>query len=122
MVNPWVDNEVVYADASNADFSLYNANRTIYNDAYQSTPIAKTLAADAASLARYQAASVQASDLNLGSAASWSTMTNTPYLVLGYGFNEERSSIISIGGSYEFTASNDYINDWMLWGKFSFTF
>ena len=122
LVNPWVDNEVVYADASNADFSLYNANRTIYNDAYQSTPIAKTLAADAASLARYQAASVQASDLNLGSAASWSTMTNTPYLVLGYGFNEERSSIISIGGSYEFTASNDYINDWMLWGKFSFTF
>ena len=116
----WVDNQIVYADASNANYSLYNANRTIYNDAYQSTPVADTIAGD--SQARYNAASVKFSDLNLSSAASWSTMVNTPYLVLGYGFNEERSSILSIGGSYEFTASNDYINDWMLWGKFSFTF
>lgn len=120
LVNEWVDNAVVYADASNSLFSLYNANRTIYNDAYQSSPVAATTAD--ASLARYNAASVQASDLNLNSAASWSTMVNTPYLVLGYGFGEEHSSVISIGGSYEFTASNDYINDWMLWGKFSFTF
>jgi len=121
LVNAWDDNAVVYADASNNTYSLYNANRTIYNDAYQSSPIAQ-LVPDDASLARYNAASVQASDLNLNSAASWSTMVNTPYLVLGYAFNEERSSVFSIGGSYEFTASNDYINDWMLWGKFSFTF
>lgn len=121
LVNAWDDNAVVYADASNNTYSLYNANRTIYNDAYQSSPIAQPTADDA-SLARFNAASVQASDLNLNSAASWSTMVNTPYLVLGYAFNEERSSVFSIGGSYEFTASNDYINDWMLWGKFSFTF
>lgn len=121
LVNEWQDNTVVFADASNSNFSLYNANRTIYNDAYQSSPVADTT--PNGSVDRYNAASVQASDLNLGgSAASWSTMTNTPYLVLGYGFNEERSSILSIGGSYEFTASNDYINTWMLWGKFSFTF
>ena len=116
----WVNNKVVYADASNQLFSLYNANRTIYNDAYQSSPVANTTAGGSQAL--FNAASVQASDLNLSSGASWSTMVSTPYLVLGYGFNEERSSIISIGGSYEFTASNDYINDWMLWGKFSFTF
>ena len=98
----------------------YINSSTIYNDAYQSSPIANTTAGGSEAL--FDAASVKASDLNLSSSASWSTMVSTPYLVLGYGFNEERSSIISIGGSYEFTASNDYINDWMLWGKFSFTF
>lgn len=120
LVNEWQDNTVVYADGSNNLYSLYNANRTIYNDAYQSSPVANTTAG--ASAALYNAAAVQASDLNLRSAASWSTMTNTPYLVLGVAFNEERSSVLSIGGSYEFTASNDYINDWMLWGKFSISF
>lgn len=121
LVNEWQDNTVVYADASNSLYSLYNANRTIYNDAYQSSPVADTTAN--ASLARYEAAAVQASDLNLsGSAASWSLMTNTPYLVAGYGFGEDHSSILSIGGSFEYSASNDYMNTWMLFGKFSFTF
>lgn len=122
LVNEWQDNTVVYADASNNLYSLYNANRTIYNDAYQSSPVAATTP-DAASLARYEAAAVQASDLNLsGSAASWSLMTNTPYLVAGYGFGEDHSSILSIGGSFEYSASNDYLSTWMLFGKFSFTF
>ena len=120
LVNAWDDNTVVYADASHNEASLYNANRTIYNDAYQSSPVPNVTADGSQAL--YNAACVQASDLNLNSAASWSTMVNTPYLVLGYAFNEERSSVFSIGGSYEFTASNDYMNDWMLWGKFSFTF
>jgi len=120
LVNPWVDDQIVYADASQQLYSLYNANRTIYNDAYQSAPVPNTTALGSQTL--YESASVKASDLNLYSAASWSTMVSTPYLVLGYQFNEEGSSIVSIGGSYEFTSSNDYISDWMLWGKFSMTF
>jgi len=120
LANSWDDNAIVYADASQQANSLYNANRTIYNDAYQSSPIANTTAAGSQAL--YNAASIKASDLNLYSASSWAALVNTPYLVLGYAFNEEKSSIASIGGSYEFTSSNVYISDWMLWGKFSFSF
>lgn len=126
LVNAWVDNAVAFVDASNNGTSLFNATRTIYNDSYQSTPVVNgglggTPVADA-SLTQYNFASISSTDLNLDSAASPAAFTNTPYLALGYAFNEEKSSVFSIGASYEISATNGYINDWMLWGKFGFTF
>jgi len=120
LVNAWADNTVAFVDASNNLTSLYNSTRTIYNDSYQSAPIPNVT--DGANEALYNAASISASDLNLGSAASRATYTNTPYLTLGYAFNEEKSSVASIGGSYEMSATNGYINNWSLWGKFGFSF
>ena len=74
------------------------------------------------SQSQYNAASITAADLNLDSAASPAAFTNTPYLALGYAFNEEKSSVVSLGASYEVSATNGYINDWTLWAKFGFTF
>lgn len=119
LVNAWANETVAFADASNNTTSLFNQTRTIYNDAYQSTPVATTAGG---SEAHYNAATISASDLNLDSAASPAAFTNTPYLALGYAFNEEKSSVFSIGASYEMSATNGYINDWTLWGKFGFTF
>ena len=120
LVNAWVDNSIAFVDASNNAASLYNATRTIYNDSYQSTPVANATVGGSETF--YNFASISASDLNLDSAASPAAFTNTPYLALGYAFNEEKSSVVSIGASYEISATNGYINDWMLWGKFGFTF
>jgi hypothetical protein len=119
LVNDWVNDSVAFVDASNNASSLYNQTRTIYNDSYQSTPIVQD-----AGLSEnfYNYASISASDLNLDSAASPAVYTNTPYIALGYAFNEEKSSVLSIGASYEVSATNGYINDWTLWGKFGFTF
>lgn len=120
LVNAWADNTVAFVDASNNLTSLYNSTRTIYNDSYQSTPVVNDTVGGSEDF--YNAASISASDLNLGSAASRATYTNTPYLTLGYAFNEEKSSVASIGGSYEMSATNGYINNWTLWGKFGFSF
>jgi len=117
LVNVWEPNLVAFVDASNVNTSLYNQTRTIYNDSYQSTPLSGNVTED-----NYNFASVSESDLNLESAASPAIYTNTPYLALGYAFNEEKSSVFSIGASYEISATNGYINDWTLWGKFGFTF
>ncbi len=119
LVNDWVNDSVAFVDASNNSTSLYNQTRTIYNDSYQSTPVA-VAAGDSQPFYNY--ASISASDLNLDSAASPAVYTNTPYLALGYAFNEEKSSVLSVGASYEVSATNGYINDWTLWGKFGFTF
>jgi len=126
LVNAWVDDQVAFVDASNNTTSLFNITRTIYNDSYQSTPVTNgaiggTGIANDSQL-QYQAASVKAADLNLNSAASPAAFTNTPYLAIGYAFNEEKSSCFSAGVSYEMSATNGYINDWTLWGKFAFTF
>lgn len=120
LVNAWTDNAVAFVDASNNATSLYNATRTIYNDSYQSTPVVNTVALGSEEF--YNFASVSSSDLNLDSAASPAAFTNTPYLALGYAFNEEKSSVFSVGVSYEMSATNGYINDWTLWGKFGFSF
>jgi hypothetical protein len=120
LVNAWVDNSVAFVDASNNLSSLYNQTRTIYNDSYQSTPEANSIPNGSENF--YNAASISASDLDLSSAASPAIFTNTPYMALGYAFNEEKSSVFSIGISYEVAATNGYINDWTLWGKFGFSF
>jgi hypothetical protein len=126
LVDAWVDNAVAFVDASNNGTSLYNVTRTIFNDSYQSTPTANgglggTGIADA-SQTQYNLMSVSADDLDLNSAASPAVYTNTPYLALGYAFNEEKSTMFSLGVSYEMAATNGYINNWTLWGKFGFAF
>ncbi|MBP6870161.1 hypothetical protein KBC04_04725 [Candidatus Babeliales bacterium] len=126
LVNAWNDNEVAFVDASNNTTSLFNITRTIYNDSYQSTPVTNGgnggTGVPNDSQVQYAAASIKAADLNLNSAASPAAFTNTPYLAIGYAFNEEKSSCFSAGVSYEMSATNGYINDWTLWGKFAFTF
>ena len=126
LVNAWVNNSVAFVDASNTNVSLFNETRTIYNDSYQSTPTTNGGAGGFGvaneSLAQYNSASISASDLNIDSAASPAIFTNAPYLALGYAFNEEKSSVVSIGASYEMASTNGYINDWTLWGKFGFSF
>ncbi|MDP3788441.1 MAG: hypothetical protein Q8Q60_03970 [Candidatus Chromulinivorax sp.] len=126
LVNAWTDDAIAFVDASNQSTSLFNATRTIYNDSYQSTPVTNGgdngTGVAGESESQYNAASISSSDLNLDSAASPAAFTNTPYLALGYAFNEEKSSVFSVGVSYEMSATNGYINDWMLWGKFGFTF
>jgi len=120
LVNAWAPNNVTFVDASNNAVSMFNETRTIYNDSYQSSPVATGVAG--ASEALYNLVAITQSDLNIDSAASPAAFTNTPYLSLAYAFNEEKSSVFSIGASYEISATNGYINDWMLWGKFGFTF
>jgi len=125
LVNDWADNSIAFVDASNAidsngyTYSMFNMNRTIYNDAYQSAPAPNEVSLE---VAAYNAATISASDLNLESAASQAALINTPYLVVGYAFNEEKSSVLSFGGSYETCATNAYITNWSLWGKFGLTF
>ncbi len=120
LVNAWNENAVAFVDASSNGVSLYNISRTIYNDSYQSTPIPNGVAGGSEQF--YNLSSVSAADLNLDSAASPAIYTNTPYLALGYAFNEEKSSVLSVGASYEVSATNGYIDNWTLWGKFGFTF
>lgn len=126
LVNDWVNNSVAFVDASNNTTSLFNQTRTIYNDSYQSTPLTNGgnggTGIEGQSEIQYNFASISAADLNLDSAASPAVYTNTPYIALGYAFNEEKSSVLSVGASYEISATNGYINDWTLWGKFGFTF
>jgi len=126
LVTAWEDNKVAFVDASNQSTSLFNQNRTIYNDAYASTPATNggaggTGVADL-SQTMYNQMAVQTADLNLDAAASPVAFINTAYLALGYAFNEEKSSVFSIGSSYEFSATNAYVGDWNLWGKFTFSY
>jgi len=120
LVNEWNNNSIAFVDASNQSVSMFNATRTIYNDSYQSTPVATGTAG--ASEEQYNASTISLSDLNIDGAASPTAFTNAPYLALGYAFNEEKSSVVSIGASYEMSATNSYINSWNLWGKFGFSF
>lgn len=62
-------------------------------------------------------------DVNLDSAATPSSLVHTPYLTLGYAWDSDYKPVISVGGSYEFSAGNNRaISQWMVWGKFELAF
>lgn len=61
-------------------------------------------------------------DINFDSVATEAVISYTPYLALGYAFDYDCKPVLSVGASYEFTASNRSINQWMVWGKFEVAF
>lgn len=131
------DKAPAFADASYVGGTALNPFRTINNDS-QLTAInvidslnrGVTLAnasyltsADATALsAAYSAASIKESDIDLRSAASKAIMTNAPYLSLGYAFDCDYKPQVSVGASYEFSAGNAALNQWLVWGKFEVAF
>jgi hypothetical protein len=67
---------------------------------------------------------IQASDLNLESAAHPATITHTPYVALGYRWDDcENPVFLGAGGSYEFARDNNLGMDrWMIWVKSGVSF
>ena len=118
LVDDWTTG-IAFVDASTEEFSFFNNQRTIFNDAYQSVPYAyPAVDGDEDS---YNLGTIKESDLNLDSASSPIAFTNTPYLALGYAW-DEGASALSFGASYEFSQTNSYMTQWMLWGKLNFAF
>lgn len=127
LVDAW-DKKVAFADASRVPSSYLNPNRTIYNDSYESV-VWKSLDANGEMQdftsdkdddeTTYNNNIVAADDLDLQSAASPMAFTNTPYISVGYDWED---GYIGLGGSYEFSKDNSYNTSWMLWGKLGFSF
>jgi len=112
-----------------------NNNRTIYNDSQTTvvnavTKLDRGLAEGIVPLANYGALSADAydnfaiseNDINYDSVATPAVISNTPYLALGYAFDYDWMPVLSVGASYEFTANNRALNQWMVWGKLAFAF
>lgn len=125
-----------FADSSYLGGVSLNNNRTIYNDS-QTTAVSviasqnRTNAAatafitlDGLALAatNYDQFAITSDEINFESVATPGTITNTPYLVLGYAFESDYKPQLSVGGSYEFTTSNRSLNQWLVWGKFEIAF
>lgn len=126
------DQAPAFADSSYVVGVGLNNNRTIYNDsqttvanAVTSTIRGYTLADNilgAASADIYDDFAITSDDINLRSVAAAAAITHTPYLSLGYSFDYESRPTFSVGASYQFSASNSAINEWLVWGKFEVAF
>ncbi len=81
-----------------------------------------TISNDALVATAYDDFAISADEINYESVATPGTITNTPYLVLGYAFESDYKPQLSVGGSYEFTTSNRSLNQWLVWGKFEIAF
>jgi hypothetical protein len=127
-----------FADSSYISGIALNNNRTIYNDsqttAYNAvtnlsrvTPVTTptalvTIAGNNLVATAYDDFAITSDEINFESVATPGTITNTPYLVLGYAFESDYKPQLSVGGSYEFTTSNRSLNQWLVWGKFEIAF
>jgi hypothetical protein len=119
-------------DSLNRGFTLANAPLTqvvsgIANPAagipyYIGMPSTTKTAALTSVIDNYDNFALTEADINYDSVATEAVISYTPYLALGYAFDYDCKPVLSIGGSYEFTASNRSINQWMLWGKFEIAF
>ncbi|NBV41009.1 hypothetical protein EBR77_04145, partial [bacterium] len=71
----------------------------------------------------YNSAVITADRLDLASAASPTALTGAPYLALGYAWEGDKvPGFMGIGGSYEYSFENRFINSWQLWAKLGFSF
>ena len=78
---------------------------------------------DTNSTGEVQLVKIKESDLNLASAAHPCMVAHTLWGTLGYKWDcVEFPFFISGGGSYEFSADNNGLHRWTLWGKFSISF
>ncbi len=127
-----------FADSSYVAGIGLNNNRTIYNDSQTTVhsaidslsrvfPVTTatsmiTISNDALVATAYDDFAISADEINYESVATPGTITNTPYLVLGYAFESDYKPQLSVGGSYEFTTSNRSLNQWLVWGKFEIAF
>jgi len=74
-------------------------------------------------VANYSQSIIQATDLDLNSAATPAVLAYTLYGNLAYVFNiHEWPFYFSAGGSYTFAHENNVIDKWTAWGKFGFAF
>ncbi|NBX78592.1 hypothetical protein EBQ93_04455 [bacterium] len=146
--NAWAETVVLAGtvEGYNTELTAISLNRTIYNDnianqvathngssSYTSTGSLPT-AATPAVLAYtdvpqtldetdYNSAVITADRLDLASAASPTALTGAPYLALGYAWEGDKvPGFMGIGGSYEYSFENRFINSWQLWAKLGFSF
>lgn len=71
----------------------------------------------------YNSVVIAAERLDLASAASPTALTGAPYLSLGYAWEGDKvPGFMGIGGSYEYSFENRFINSWQLWAKLGFSF
>lgn len=75
-------------------------------------------------LANYETAVIQESDLDLNSAASPAYMSYTLYGTIGYRCDEYKYPVVAaLGGSFEDAVeTNGGISRWLVWGKVGFSF
>jgi hypothetical protein len=129
------DNLPAFADSSYVGGVGLNNSRTIYNDSQ--TTVANcvanlqraeastgliTLATTLLSDSIYDDFAITDTEISFDSVATPSAITQTPYVTLGYAFDYECKPVIALGGSYEFTTSNQALNQWLVWGKFEVAF
>ncbi len=137
------DKAPAFADSSFIGGVGLNNGRTIYNDSQTTSENAvpalymKAIGGDTATLVYNLAQSaanatanqdlydqyvITQDQLDLDSAATPEGYIHSPYAVLGYAFGCDHKSVISLGGSYEFSSNNSAMNQWNVWGKFEFAF
>ncbi|MCX5923947.1 MAG: hypothetical protein NTZ68_00780 [Candidatus Dependentiae bacterium] len=134
---PW-DNAPAFAESSYIGGVGLNNARTIYNDAQTmsynvvdnlnrvfpiTTPTALvTIGNNTLADTNYDDFAITEAQINLDSASSSATLTQTPYAVLGYAWESDFMPQFSIGGSYEFSSGNSALNQWLVFGKFEMAF
>lgn len=141
------ESKPAFADASHIGGVGLNNNRTIYNDSQTTVVNAVTSRAraftldntplivlpfpsrgtsgtpdTAKALAQYDNFAITDADINYDSVSTPGSISHTPYLTLGYAFDYDWAPVVAVGASYEFTANNRSLNQWMVWGKFECAF
>lgn len=131
------DSAPAFADASYISGVGLNKFRTIHNDSQTTTinaidsltrgytlanAIVTSTAGQAALSAAYADAAITEEMIDFNSASSAAVVAHTPYLSLGYAWESDCKPQVSIGGSYEFSAGNAAMNQWLVWGKFEVAF
>ena len=81
-----------------------------------------TLAAAVLADDNYSKFAITEDQINFNSSSSPSVFSNTPYATLGWAWDNEYLPQVSVGGSYEFTAGNSSLNQWLVWSKFEIAF
>lgn len=124
-----------FADSSYVGGVGLNNNRTIFNDSQTTVANAVadlnrvdgttglvTLGTDLLSDKAYDDFAITDADINYDSVSTPGSISHTPYLTLGYAFDYDWAPVVAVGASYEFTANNRSLNQWMVWGKFECAF
>lgn len=75
-------------------------------------------------VAQYETATIQATDLDLNTAATPAILTNTLYGTLGFHLYEREYPLFgNVGGSYTFSKNNDAVpRRWVIWVKMGVSF
>jgi hypothetical protein len=145
--NAWAETVVLAGavEGYNTELTAISLNRTIYNDNIANqlathngsstytavvddptpgtTVLTYTDVPQTLDETDYNSAVITADRLDLASAASPTALTGAPYLALGYAWEGDKvPGFMGIGGSYEYSFENRFINSWQLWAKLGFSF